>query len=82
MLLSGNVPSQNFLSMSRQEVEEWVRNAIADAAPGGGFTLRTTGGHAGVDPYLDRAMLKKIIENVDAYIQAGLKYGHYPIKSR
>lgn len=80
MLLSGNVPCQNFLRMSRAEVDEWVKNAIADAAPGGGFTLRTTGSHAGVDPYLDRAMLKKIIENAEAYIEAGLKYGQYPIK--
>ena len=75
MLLSGNVPSQNFVQMTRQEVKDWVRKTIATAAPGGGFTLRTTGGHAGVNPDLDKDMLDKIIGNVEAYIEAGMEYG-------
>ncbi len=80
MLLSGNIPSQNFQRMSREDVEESVKRAISDAASGGGFTLRTTGGNAGLDSLLERNMLKKIIENVEAYIEAGLKYGQSPVK--
>jgi len=81
MLLSGNVPSQNFVFMTQKEVREWVRKTIAIAAPGGGFTLRTTGGHAGVNPDLDKDHLCKIIKNVEAYIEAGLEFGAYPIRA-
>ncbi len=77
MLLSGNIPSQAFTRMSRDEVKESVRMAIKAAAGGGGFTLKTTGEAAGVNPYLDPAMLRKIIENVEAYIEAGMEYGQY-----
>ena len=81
MLLCGNVPSQDFLTMSREEVRDWVRKSISQAAPGGGFTLCTTGGHAGVNPDLDKDMLLKIIDNVHAYMEAGLEFGAYPIKA-
>ena len=81
MLLSGNVPSQDFVSMSREEVRGWVRKTIAEAAPGGGFALRTTGGHAGVNPDLDKPQLHKIIDNVEAYMEAGLEFGQYPIQA-
>ena len=77
MLLSGNIPSQKFLFMDREEVAESVKKAIADAACGGGLTLRTTGGYADVSAYLEPSALKKIVENVEAYIEAGLKYGKY-----
>jgi len=78
MLLSGNIPSQNFPFMSRQQVEESVKKAVSDAASGGGFTLRTTGGGGGINAELPQQMLNKIIENVEAYIEAGLKYGKHP----
>lgn len=77
MLLSGNIPSQSFINMSPEEVTACVRGAIEAAAAGGGFTLRPTGGDAGVDPYLDKSALLKIIANVEAYMKAGLKYGSY-----
>ncbi len=38
----------------------------------------TTGGHAGIDPYLDKDTLAHIIRNVEAHIEAGLEYGEYP----
>jgi len=79
MLLSGNVPSQDFVRMTQKEVKNWVRKTIAAAAPGGGFTLRTTGGDAGVNPDLDKDMLGKIVENVEAYMEAGMEFGAYPI---
>ncbi|MHB1355573.1 MAG: uroporphyrinogen decarboxylase family protein [Anaerolineae bacterium] len=79
MLLSGNVPSQDFVRMSREEVRQSVREAISAAAPGGGFTLRLTGGSPDIDPLLDKDMLHKIIENTYAYIEAGMEFGEYPI---
>lgn len=80
MMLSGNIPSQDFLTCTPDQVREWVKDAIAAAAPGGGFSLRTTGGHAAIDPYLDRDTLAHIIRNVEAYIEAGLEYGEYPMR--
>ncbi|MGI6544789.1 MAG: uroporphyrinogen decarboxylase family protein [Limnochordia bacterium] len=77
MLLSGNIPSQAFVEMTPEEVTACVRQAIDVAAAGGGFTLRPTGGNAGIDPYLDKATLKKVVANVEAYIEAGLQYGSY-----
>ena len=77
MVLSGNIPSQAFPQMTRDEVRESVRGAIVAAAAGGGFTLRTTGGHANVDPDLDRDVLVKIISNVEAFVEAGMEFGRY-----
>ena len=79
MLLCGNVPSQDFVRMTRQEVRDWVKKTISEAAPGGGFTLCPTGGHAGVNPDLDKPQLHKIIDNVHAYMEAGMEFGSYPI---
>ncbi len=81
MMLSGNVASQFFVTMSRDEVRAAVKESIQAGAPGGGFSLRTTGGHAGLNPDLDRAQLHKIIENVENYVEAGLEFGTYPIRS-
>jgi uroporphyrinogen-III decarboxylase len=79
MLLSGNILSQDFIRASRDEVKNRVRQAISAAARGGGFTLRTTGGHVGVNPDIDRDMLRKVIENVEAMMEAAIEYGTYPI---
>ncbi|MHB9031812.1 MAG: uroporphyrinogen decarboxylase family protein [Anaerolineae bacterium] len=77
----GNIPSQDFVNKSTAEVRQAEREAIAAAAPGGGFTLRATGGNGDIDPNLPADMLKKIIENVEAFIEAGLEYGGYPIQA-
>jgi len=82
VLLSGNVPSPYFTTWSAREVEEAVQLAIQAAAPGGGFTLRTTGGTAGTGSVRDPEASAKIIENCEAYILAGLKHGSYPIATR
>ena len=79
MLLSGNIPSPYFPFCDRTEVESAVREAIRAAAPGGGFSLRTTGGTAGTNAFRSREQLAKIIENCEAYMLAGLEYGSYPI---
>jgi len=81
MLLSGNIPSPYFPNWSRQQVEEAVREAIRAAAPGGGFSLRTTGGTAGTNAVRNREQLGKVIENCEAYLLAGLRYGSYPIQA-
>jgi hypothetical protein len=49
MLLSGNVVSQTFYfdNVGREEVRELVKSAISVGAPGGGFSLKTTGGAVG-----------------------------------
>lgn len=77
MVLSGNIPSQDFVFTTPEETRQRVKQAIAAAAPGGGFTLRTTGGHAGVDADLESEVLRRVIANVEAYIEAGLEYGEY-----
>lgn len=79
MLLSGNIVSPDFLRLDKGDVKELVKKAIKDAAAGGGFTLRTTGGHADVNMSLEKPILKKVVENVEAYIEAALDYGRYPL---
>ncbi len=66
--------------MSKEEVEESIKNAVSGAAKGGGFTLRTTGGNANISAYLDRERFKKIIKNTEVYIEASLKFGEYPVR--
>ena len=80
VMLSGNVPSPYFPFWDRTEVEESVRETIRVAAPGGGFSLRTTGGTAGTNAFRSREQLGKIIENCEAYMLAALEYGSYPIR--
>ncbi len=77
MLLSGNIPSQKFPFMSRKEVQECVKEAIAAAAGHGGFTLRTTGGGLGAGDLAEPALAGKMIENYEAFIDAALEYGTY-----
>ena len=79
MMLSGNVASQNFLYMSREEVRQEVRSAIGAAARGGGFSLRPAAGSAGTNSVQDPDQMRKFLDNIDAFIQAGLEFGHYPI---
>ena len=81
MLLSGNIPSQNFLRMTRGEVRQSVQEAICAAGRGGGFTLRTTGGYAGTGSIQDKAQMLKVFDNIEAYMEAALEFGAYPLKS-
>jgi len=80
MMLSGNVPSQDFMFMSREDVRLAVREAIVAAAPGGGFSLRPAAGTAGTNSVQDADQMRKYLDNIDAYIQAGLEFGAYPIQ--
>lgn len=75
MLLSGNIPSQAFYTLSREEVREMTRRAIEDAAAGGGFTLRLTGGGTGCGNTDEQAIIH--IDRTRAFIDAALEFGKY-----
>jgi len=77
MLLSGNVPSQGFVFMEPEEVEVLVREAIEAAAPGGGYTLRLTGGGGGRGSERSPEQADRNIACAEAYFDAALKYGKY-----
>ena len=77
MMLSGNVPSQEFPYAEPEQVRTWVKEAIEAAAPGGGFTLRTTGGGASTNAAKDGEQMKAILRCIEVYIDAGLEYGQY-----
>ena len=77
MLLCGNIPSPQFEFIEPDEVEEMVKAAIRDAAPGGGFVLRTTGGHAGTGSACD---VERSYANCQRMLEAGIKYGRYPVQ--
>lgn len=77
VMLSGNIPSQEFLTATRAEVREWVREAMEAGAPGGGFCLRTTGGHASTNAAKSRDQMVRIFGCIEAYIEAGLEFGAY-----
>jgi hypothetical protein len=77
MLLSGNVPSQAFYldSFGIEDVRDLVKRAIDEGAPGGGFTLRTTGGAVG-----NGKTREQCIRNIDcnlALIDAWREFGSY-----
>jgi len=80
MMLSGNVHSQDFPTVTPAEVRERVREAIRLGAPGGGFSLRTSGGDAGTGTTVADDVMARILENCEAYLLAGLEFGQYPIR--
>lgn len=77
MLLSGNVISQAFPldSFKVGDVRELVKRAIEDGAPGGGFSLRTTGGDVGNGKTKEQCI--KDIECNLALIDAWREFGSY-----
>ena len=77
MLLSGNVVSQAFYldSFKVGDVRDLVKRAIEDGAPGGGFTLRTTGGAVGNGKTKEQC-IKSIDYNL-ALIDAWREFGKY-----
>lgn len=80
MLLSGNIASEHFVRISPKETRQQVKEAIRAAATGGGYTLRTSGGHAGTQCDMPEETLKQVLANCEAYLLAGLEYGEYPIR--
>lgn len=78
MLLCGNIPSQLFSmeSVNMKDIRDWVKKAIEEGAPGGGFTLRTTGS-AHVGNGKTRAQKIKSIQCGLAMIEAWREFGSY-----
>ncbi len=76
MLLCGNIPSQAFYleSFRPGDVRDLVRRAIGEGAPGGGFTLRTTGS-AHIGNGKNRAQKAKAIQCGLAMIEAWREFG-------
>lgn len=77
MMLSGNVPSQEFPTAEPAAVRQWVSEAMEAGKPGGGFTLRTTGGGASTNAAKDADQMRAILKCIEAYIDAGLELGQY-----
>lgn len=77
MLLSGNIVSQafNLDSFRVKNVRDLVKRAIADGAPGGGFSLKTTSGAAGNGKTKEQVI--KDIECNLAVIDAWREFGSY-----
>jgi hypothetical protein len=80
MMLSGNVHSQDFATIMPEQTRERVREAIRIGAPGGGFSLRTSGGDAGTGVSVTEDVMNRIIANCEAYLLAGVELGQYPIR--
>ena len=72
MLLSGNVVSPDFYSCTRQDVRDMVKKAVDVGAPGGGYTLRTTGGAVGNGKTLEQ--VQSSIDRAIDYIEAALEF--------
>ena len=70
MMLSGNVITQDFMYIGADEVKRRVEKTISEGAPGGGFSLRTTGGHAATGSVKTNEQMIKVLENIQAYIDA------------
>lgn len=77
MLLSGNITSQAFYldSFRVEDVRELVKRAIEEGAPGGGFTLKTTGGAVGNGKTREQCV--KSIDCNLALIDAWREFGCY-----
>lgn len=75
MLLSGNIPSQSFYTLTDAEVRAAVRQAIRDGAPGGGFTLRETSGASGLGKTRDQIIRHLALTRVQ--IETALEFGRY-----
>lgn len=77
MLLSGNIISQAFSldSFKVSDVRDLVKRAIADGAPGGGFTLKTTAGAIGCCKTREQGI--KEIKCTLAMIDAWREFGAY-----
>jgi hypothetical protein len=80
MMLSGNINSQWFWRMSPEQVREQVKEAVRVAAPGGGFSLRTSSAGPHLDCVFSDDQFERMLQNYEAYLLAGLEYGKYPIK--
>lgn len=76
MALEGNIEQGDFYRVAPEKMDELVREAIGQGAPGGGFILCPTS-----SPWQSATVDGKTIGNYTAFVEAGLKYGRYPIEA-
>ena len=69
--LMGNIQDHDLARLSREQIEQIVRNAVLAAKDGGGFILSPS-----CTPY-HNPMPDRLEENIMTFIEAGLKYGQY-----
>ncbi len=74
MALEGNIQQGDFYRLRPEQMDERVRTAIRDGAPGGGFVLCPTS-----SPWQSASVEQIVIDNYAAFVEAGLRYGRYPI---
>ncbi len=77
MSFGGNIPSQKFVDISKDEIERVVAEAIEACAPGGGFILKGASSVCGLNSFKTLEQLDRIIESTEHFIKCGLKYGSY-----
>jgi hypothetical protein len=75
MLLSGNIASEHFNTMTSDDVRLDVREAIQIAGKGGGFTLSTSGASTVVNLVQSKEEGDRMISNYIAYLEAGIEFG-------
>ena len=77
MLLSGNVLSQYFPTMTKSDVFAAVEGCMRAGKAGGGFSLRTTGGVAATNSVKTPDQMRAVLASIESYIEAGLRFGAY-----
>lgn len=77
MSFGGNIPSQRFVDISKDEIERMVADAIETCAKGGGFILKGASSVCGLNSFKTLEQLDRIIESTEHFVECGLKYGKY-----
>jgi len=72
LVLMGNVSVDNLCRKSKQEIVQETKECLRTAAPGGGYVLSSSNSW-----YTDAKL-----ENCLAMVDAGRRYGHYPVDIR
>ena len=74
MLLTGNIASERFNTVTREHVREEVRQAI-QAGGRRGFTLGTSGASTTLELVQSQEEGDRMVANFIAYIEAGIEFG-------
>lgn len=77
MAFGGNIPSQMFIELTNEQIENMVIEAIDSAADGGGFILKCASTACGLNSFRNYEQLDKMISATIHFIESGLKYGLY-----
>ena len=80
LLLSGNIASQDFLRMGNEDIRRAVLETIRVGAPGGGFSLRCTGGNCGLSSTKTLDQMREFLKKIEVYVETALEFGKYPIR--